>query len=229
MKRLQRIFPLLLALALLLTLLPATALADDINLNLSSNPNDITYIPLGDADPGQLTINGVNFVSDITPGNCIKLEGGDALMATLINDDPQFFEGLEVGEPPIKENTFIRHGNAYLSLSYGSHVNLYDQVAKSTIRLLKKSMEEKGQSGNEDWNFSNYQAMKLLEGQKYSINADDQNLINLGIGNVWQAPVPDKDYDPLSLYVPPYIPPAPQPDEGPTDEVITDGEDGTPE
>ena len=215
MKRLKRSLPLLLALAMLLLLLPAAALADDLEVHISSDPDDvIQYIPLKQEDSSNLSINGVNFVPDITPGNCVKLEGGDALMATLINDDPQFFEGLEVGEPPIKENIFIRHGNAYLSLADGSHVNLYEQVAKSTIRLLKKSMEEKGQSGNEDWNFSNYQAMKLLEGQKYSINADDQNLINLGIGNVWQAPVPDKDYDPLSQYVPPYIPPAPLPEEG---------------
>ncbi|MDD3919587.1 MAG: hypothetical protein PHO41_00205, partial [Eubacteriales bacterium] len=135
-----------------------------------------------------LSINGVNFVPDITPGNCVRLEGGDALMATLVNDDPQFFEGLEVGEPPIKENIFIRHGNAYLSLSDGPHVNLYEQAAKSTIRLLKKSMEEKGQSGNEDWNFSNYQAMKLLEGQKYSIKADGQPLVDIIIGSVVEVP-----------------------------------------
>ena len=45
--------------------------------------------------------------------------------------------------------------------------------------------------------------MKLLEGRKFHLEMGDAPPITLGIGNVWQAPIPDKDYGPLSRYVPP--------------------------
>lgn len=184
------------AVLIVLALLPTTAaFADDLEVHISSDPDDvIQYIPLKQEDSSNLSINGVNFVPDITPGNCVKLEGGDALMATLINDDPEFFNDLNAAldaDPPItKDDVFIRHGNVYLNVSDDSTPNLYD-TTESQKKFIKRALKER--PGNPDYNFSNYQAMKLLEGQKYSINADDQNLINLGIGNVWQAPVPDKD------------------------------------
>ncbi len=161
------------------------------NITLSSNPDDIAaYIPLGNTDGDNMTVNGIHINPDRDwKTNTAKITGADLLVAGLLSQDPSLYK--EISPTASKNNVTIRQGAAYESLNPlpgAKGITWYGLFQKTKL------------SGSLD---PNMQAMNLLQGQTYSLNMGDQNLINLGIGNIWQAPIPDENYDSFSQYVPP--------------------------
>ena len=211
MKRLKRIFPLLLALALILTLLPATALADEWDLVLSTDPVEPSFIPLGGADPEALELNGYPYDPEITANNYIKVLGGDLLAAFLLDGDGAFLEDYGV----TKDEITITRGKVKLVGDLGEKEKdfITPQDLMKRLNAQQGNVDEKIKQNPLSLN----EAMLQLKHQNFSLSANGEEVSTLTPTVVWQAPLPDPEYDPLSEYVPPENPPAPEDPEVPED------------
>lgn len=101
-----------------------------------------------------------------------------------------------------KDDIFIRKGNASVVNDAGDVDPTRSIIFASKIQFAISSKVEntivadpqKVQTLAGFNRFQNEPAMKLLEGKNFTLVVANQDPINLGIGNIWQAPVPDKDF-----------------------------------
>ena len=200
---------LLLSCILLVTLMPATALADDWNLVLSTDPKESNFIPLGEEKPGALKLNGYPYDPEITANNHLRVLGGDLLVAFLLDSDGAFLEDFGV----TKDEITITGGKVKLVRDLGEKgkefITLTPQDLMKRLNAQQVNVDEKIKQNLLSLN----EATLQLKNQDFSLTASGAEVATLTPTVVWQAPLPDPEYDPLSQYVPPENPPdaGPQP------------------
>lgn len=211
------------AILCILALLPmpvAFAYDFDLEVHISSEPGEPFYIPVENMRLENLKLNDIAYNPGIEQStNSLELYGGDLLIADMLDKDASLLVDPDSDELLSKESIFIRHGKVYL----GETPVGTEKAILSASKLVDRANEKARREGTKVA-MSVAEAMLRLKGQTFSLKSDSDE-INLNIGNVWQAPIPDKDYDPLSQYIPPELPAADPVTVVAADVTVTDAPD----